>query len=187
MGYFYSDDYLEHHGIKGQKWGIRRFQNSDGTLTEEGKARAKEGESKYVRLHGQQESRDISEKANRAAKNVATGGKVAGGVLGTVAPLAAIETGAAVAAVPEVAIETVSGIALALGATETLALTAGLSATLISSGLLGVAAVGAGAKAIANVIKDHGRKKAEDVGEEYERVADAMDRYVGESDKKKED
>lgn len=31
--------YLEHHGILGQKWGIRRFQNEDGTWTEEGKAR----------------------------------------------------------------------------------------------------------------------------------------------------
>ena len=29
--------YLCHHGIKGQKWGIRRFQNEDGTLTEAGK------------------------------------------------------------------------------------------------------------------------------------------------------
>lgn len=31
--------YLCHHGIKGQKWGIRRYQNPDGTLTEEGKKR----------------------------------------------------------------------------------------------------------------------------------------------------
>lgn len=30
---------LYHHGIKDQKWGIRRYQNYDGTLTEEGKAR----------------------------------------------------------------------------------------------------------------------------------------------------
>ena len=30
---------LYHHGIKGQKWGIRRFQNADGTYTEEGKRR----------------------------------------------------------------------------------------------------------------------------------------------------
>lgn len=30
---------LYHHGIKGQKWGIRRYQNLDGTLTEEGKRR----------------------------------------------------------------------------------------------------------------------------------------------------
>lgn len=28
---------LQHHGIKGQKWGLRRYQNPDGTLTEEGK------------------------------------------------------------------------------------------------------------------------------------------------------
>lgn len=31
--------YLMHHGIKGQKWGIRRFQNEDGSLTEAGKKR----------------------------------------------------------------------------------------------------------------------------------------------------
>lgn len=30
---------LYHHGIKGQKWGIRKYQNEDGTLTAEGKAR----------------------------------------------------------------------------------------------------------------------------------------------------
>jgi len=30
---------LYHHGIKGQKWGVRRFQNEDGTLTPEGKKR----------------------------------------------------------------------------------------------------------------------------------------------------
>lgn len=30
---------LCHHGIKGQKWGVRRFQNKDGTLTPEGRKR----------------------------------------------------------------------------------------------------------------------------------------------------
>ena len=36
-----NDNYLMHYGIKGQRWGIRRFQNEDGTLTAEGKSRYK--------------------------------------------------------------------------------------------------------------------------------------------------
>ena len=32
-------EYLAHYGTKGQKWGVRRYQNEDGSLTEEGKKR----------------------------------------------------------------------------------------------------------------------------------------------------
>lgn len=32
-------NYICHHGIKGQKWGVRRYQNEDGSLTELGKKR----------------------------------------------------------------------------------------------------------------------------------------------------
>ena len=41
--YIYTDE-LYHHGIKGQKWGVRRFQNPDGTLTNAGKRRKAKGE-----------------------------------------------------------------------------------------------------------------------------------------------
>lgn len=37
--------YIAHHGIKGQKWGVRRFQNPDGTLTEAGRKRYSTGEA----------------------------------------------------------------------------------------------------------------------------------------------
>lgn len=40
MKYKHSNE-LYHHGIKGQRWGIRRFQREDGTRTPAGRARAR--------------------------------------------------------------------------------------------------------------------------------------------------
>lgn len=39
MTYYTYTDELYHHGIKGQKWGRRRFQNEDGSLTSAGRER----------------------------------------------------------------------------------------------------------------------------------------------------
>ncbi len=38
---YYNTSYLMHHGILGMKWGVRRYQNRDGTLTAAGKRRLK--------------------------------------------------------------------------------------------------------------------------------------------------
>lgn len=39
FGFYYKEDDLVHHGIVGQKWGRRRYQNPDGSLTPEGRIR----------------------------------------------------------------------------------------------------------------------------------------------------
>ena len=53
------DSVIEHHGIKGQKWGVRRYQNPDGTLTPLGRKklgrferRATETKSSMEKVYG---------------------------------------------------------------------------------------------------------------------------------------
>lgn len=53
-----STDELYHHGIKGQRWGIRRFQNKDGSLTKAGERRRAKLEGKLEKLGGKKTSGD---------------------------------------------------------------------------------------------------------------------------------
>lgn len=63
--------YLCHWGIKGQKWGVRRYQNRDGTLTAEGKIRYSNGHTShpdYVRAHSKK-IEDMSDEELRTYVN----------------------------------------------------------------------------------------------------------------------
>ena len=62
--------YISHHGIKGQKWGVRRFQNPDGTWTDAGKKRYlnedgtlnKRGIKREAKAEYKQKMRDINKR-----------------------------------------------------------------------------------------------------------------------------
>lgn len=49
--------YLEHFGIKGQKWGIRRYENEDGTLMEAGKERYSRQQHKLAKKDAKEYAR----------------------------------------------------------------------------------------------------------------------------------
>ena len=98
-----DQNYLMHHGIKGQKWGERRFQNPDGSLTPEGIRRYNQykeryGEKTATRLmrsmnKGDSEKRAMQREYNRRKwgnmpRKVATGsGLGLAGQLTTTLPL----------------------------------------------------------------------------------------------------
>lgn len=58
-----DDIYLAHHGIKGQKWGVRQYQNPDGSLTPAGEARYQKNIKKSERAS----SRELKYRAKASA------------------------------------------------------------------------------------------------------------------------
>lgn len=72
------DNELKHHGVKGQKWGVRRYQNKDGSLTAIGKKRhdrdisennAKKKDNRIV-IDGPDAKRWVREDISRSKKIV---------------------------------------------------------------------------------------------------------------------
>ena len=59
---------LYHHGIKGQRWGIRRFQNKDGSLTARGKKRYSDGDSASKQESDETAKKGLTDKQKKAIK-----------------------------------------------------------------------------------------------------------------------
>lgn len=63
------DDILEHHGILGQKWGVRRYQYKDGTLTPAGKRRYKvDSEGNLVEMNRKERKQYAKEESKAKAE-----------------------------------------------------------------------------------------------------------------------
>lgn len=60
-------DYIAHYGVQGQKWGKRRYQNEDGSLTEEGRSHYGIGDKKDWRRLEKDAAKDAKEFARAKA------------------------------------------------------------------------------------------------------------------------
>ena len=66
------DSVIEHHGIKGQKWGVRRYQNPDGTLTPLGREKfAKVASSRVKKRLMTRTARRIAKRSAKTASKTA--------------------------------------------------------------------------------------------------------------------
>ena len=72
MGNANLEDYLQHWGIKGMKWGRRRYQNKDGSLTPAGKARYGNESKEAKEVRELRATKKMSEMTNAELQRVVT-------------------------------------------------------------------------------------------------------------------
>lgn len=103
------DNELYHYGIRGMRWGVRRFQNKDGSLTSAGRKRQKskgeEVHEDYKKAHSKESIKSMSDSELRSRNNrlqmerqysmmtqkIGPGKKVVSAFISTAGTIAAVE------------------------------------------------------------------------------------------------
>ena len=63
-----TDNFLAHHGILGQKWGVRRYQNEDGSLTKAGKKHYEKLDAKWAKKNTDKITKKTQKKIKKDLK-----------------------------------------------------------------------------------------------------------------------
>lgn len=155
--------YIAHHGILGQKWGIRRYQNKDGSLTPEGKARAMKGREEIEKVIRKGESKSTGKRISsqiigNAIKTSLTGGGLAAGTAigdSVIAPL-------------------LEGVAVGSGVGPV-----GIAAGTLAGGILGATVGGA----VRSAVRERGKMKAGRIKRQYDNLAESMNEHYNKNTK----
>ena len=114
----YSNE-LSHYGILGMKWGVRRYQNADGSLTSAGKARYGSSSLNKALTSSSRIWNQVSKSNNTAAKVAQTavsassiGASILGGAVAGYSTVS-LSTASSAAALGASAVGLVGGVALA--------------------------------------------------------------------------